>query len=82
MCNKHSVDKDNNLQIDRSSQPFLCSLQAAADSLGGISVRTISRMIARKELVGVSVGRRSMVLISSIDDWVVQQIKKRRSELS
>ena len=76
MCNKHSVDKDNNLQIDRSSQPFLCSLQAAADSLGGISVRTISRMIARKELVGVSVGRRSMVLISSIDDWVVQQIKK------
>lgn len=84
MRNTHSNNDENTLPEGPINKRLLCSQKAAADTLGGISVRTISRMIERKELIGVPVGRRAMVLISSIDDWVAQQVRaqQRRSSPS
>ncbi|WP_366929579.1 helix-turn-helix domain-containing protein [uncultured Thiohalocapsa sp.] len=44
-----------------NADPLLWSLDEAARQLGGVSVRTVQRLIQRRELPAVSVGRRRLV---------------------
>jgi excisionase family DNA binding protein len=45
----------------------LMSRDAAARRLGDVNVRTIDRMIARKELPSVRLGRRVLVPIAAVE---------------
>ncbi|MDD2770363.1 MAG: helix-turn-helix domain-containing protein, partial [Methylococcus sp.] len=55
--------------------PLLLSLQDAAQQLGGVSARTVRRMIEAGELPAVRVRGRLTVPLASIQAWVAGQIQ-------
>lgn len=63
------------LPSDRSavSEPLLLDLPEAARWLGGISTRTVRRLIEREELPSVRVGRRLTIPIAALRTWVAKQ---------
>jgi excisionase family DNA binding protein len=53
-------------------KPKLLSRQTAGVVLGGVNVKTVSRLIQRGKLRGVKVGTRSMVDPDSIDAYLAE----------
>ncbi len=53
-----------------SSDALLWSLSETARQLGGLSVRTVRRMLARGELPTVKVGRTVKIPASAVREWV------------
>ncbi len=51
-------------------EKLLCSKREAAQVLGGISVRTVENMIAKKIIAAVKIGRRRMVVVASLTQLV------------
>jgi len=49
---------------------LLISKREAAQALGGLSIRTIENFIRRKELLVRKVGRRTLVVASSLQSFV------------
>ena len=55
------------------SGALLWSLDEAARQLGGVSVRTIERMIRDGELPTLTVRKRRMIAAEVVREWVVRQ---------
>ena len=60
----------NDSETTKSSDALLWSLDEAAWQLGGISARTVRRMIDAGELPAVTVRRSLKVPVSAIREWV------------
>jgi len=60
--------------------PLLWSVEEAAHQLGEISIRTIQRLIDRGELPLVKVGRRVMIPVSAIREWIDQQAQSAHNQ--
>ncbi|MGI0015429.1 MAG: helix-turn-helix domain-containing protein [Nitrososphaera sp.] len=59
---------------------LLWSVEEAAHQLGEISIRTIQRLIDRGELPLVKVGRRVMIPVSAIREWIDQQAQSAHNQ--
>ncbi len=57
-------------ETTKRSEVLLWSLDEAAMQLGGISARTVRRMIGDGELPGVSVRRSLKVPVAAVHEWV------------
>ena len=52
---------------------LLWNLDEAARQLGGISPRTVRRLLARGELPAVRIGTRLLIPAESVQDWINRQ---------
>jgi hypothetical protein len=56
-------------------KPKVVSLPTAGVILGGVNVKTVSRLVQRGKIRGVKVGTRSMVFPDSIDEYLAEEAK-------
>lgn len=55
------------------TDPLLWSIDEAARILGDVSIRTVQRLIERREFPVIKVGRRVMIPARAILEWVDQK---------
>ena len=59
---------------------LLWSIREVALQLGGVSTRTVQRLIKRGELAFVPVGRLMRVPPGSVQDWIARNLKQAHNQ--
>ncbi len=65
---QHHIDRK---ERDRNADPLLISERNAGSTLG-VSARTVFNMIARGDLKAVRIGKRKLITVESIRDFIAR----------
>jgi excisionase family DNA binding protein len=60
------------ITVNTNTAPLLWSIEETARQMGGVSTRTVRRMIDRRELPTVRVGRRVCIPSADVQRYVTQ----------
>ncbi|WP_082054071.1 helix-turn-helix domain-containing protein [Methyloterricola oryzae] len=65
--------------METTTEPLLWSIVETARQLGGLSTRTVRRMIDRGDIPAVKVGRTVRVPAHSVRSWIESQLQSRHN---